>query len=201
MDNTTKTIKELYEKYGLESEDIFPHRHFTIITRQGIEKIEAKAKIKLDLKELEVSPTYCAMKCTATLDGQEPVVMFSSAINDSRLKMKNCQSTYLLEVAQKRAISRAVLKLCGFYTLGHFGEDEAEDFKKATPTDTQIDGLEIKRIIEELKTDTCTEDRAKEIYIHYQAKYEKDTKWGAILDVVLSEFGSVDFDLVLDGEL
>ena len=40
MDNTTKTIKELYEKYGLESEDIFPHRHFTIITRQGIEKIE-----------------------------------------------------------------------------------------------------------------------------------------------------------------
>ena len=80
MDNTTKTIKELYKKYGLESEDIFPHKHFTIITRQGIEKIEAKANIKLDLQTEVVSPTYCAMKCTATLDGQEPVVMFSSAI-------------------------------------------------------------------------------------------------------------------------
>ena len=194
MDNSTKTIKELYEKYGLESEDIFPHKHFTIITRQGIEKIEAKANIKLDLQTEVVSPTYCAMKCTASIEGKEPVVMYASALNDSRLKMKNCQSTYLLEMAQKRAISRAVLKLCGFYTLGHFGEDEAEDFKKATPTDTQIDGLEIKRIIEELRTDTCTEDRAKEIYTHYQAKYEKDTKWGAILDVVLKEFGEIDFD-------
>ena len=192
MDNTTQTIKELYKKYGLESEDIFPHKHFTIITRQGIEKIEAKAKIKLDLQTEVVSPTYCAMKCTASIDGQEPVVMYASALNDPKLKMKNCQSTYLLEMSQKRAISRAVLKLCGFYTLGHFGEDEAEDFKKATPTDTQIDGLEIKRIIEELKTDTCSEGRAKEIYIHYQAKYEKDTKWGAILDVALSEFDMVE---------
>jgi len=189
MDNTTKTIKELYKKYGLESEDIFPHRHFTIITRQGIEKIEAKAKIKLNLQTEVVSPTYCAMKCTASIDGQEPVVMYASALNDPKLKMKNCQSTYLLEMSQKRAISRAVLKLCGFYTLGHFGEDEAEDFKKATPTDTQIDGLEIKRIIEELKTDTCTLERAREITSIYDEKYKKDTKWGAILDVAIHEYG------------
>ena len=163
---------------------------------------EAFSGVSLYLEDKAVSPTYCAMKCTASIDGQEPVVMYASAINDSRLKMKNCQSTYLLEMAQKRAISRAVLKLCGFYTLGHFGEDEAEDFKKATPTDTQIDGLEIKRIIEELRTDTCTLDRAKEIYIHYQAKYEKDTKWGAVLDVVLKEFdlGQDFFDL-MDGEV
>ena len=192
MDNTTKTIKELYKKYGLESEDIFPHKHFTIITRQGIEKIEAKAKIKLDLQTEVVSPTYCAMKCTASIEGKEPVVMYASAINDPKLKMKNCQSTYLLEMSQKRAISRAVLKLCGFYTLGHFGEDEAESFQKATPTDTQIDGLEIKRIIEELRNDSCTLERAKEIWVHYQAKCDKDTKWGAILDVALSEFDMVE---------
>jgi hypothetical protein len=194
MDNTTKTIKELYEKYGLESEDIFPHKHFTIITRQGIEKIEAKAKIKLDLKEIEVSPTYCAMKCTASIEGKEPVVMFGSALNDPKLKMKNCQSTYLLEMSQKRSISRAVLKLCGFYTLGHFGEDEADDFKKATPTDTQRDGLEIKRIIEELRDDSCTLERAREIYTHYNSKYERDAKWGAILDVALHEYGELDME-------
>jgi hypothetical protein len=194
MDNTTQTIKELYKKYGLESEDIFPHKHFTIITRQGIEKIEAKAKIKLNLQTEVVSPTYCAMKCTASIDGQEPVVMYASALNDPKLKMKNCQSTYLLEMSQKRAISRAVLKLCGFYTLGHFGEDEAESFQKATPTDTQIDGLEIKRIIEELRLDSCTLERAREIYIHYQEKYNKDTKWGAILDVALHEYGQLDME-------
>ena len=190
MDNTTKTIKELYKKYGLESEDIFPHKHFTIITRQGIEKIEAKANIKLDLQTEVVSPTYCAIKCTASIDGKEPVVMYASALNDPKLKMKNCQSTYLLEMAQKRSTSRAVLRLCGFYTLGHFGESESDEFKRAVPTDTQIDGLEIKRIIEELRTDACNEDRAREIYLHYNEKYEKDSKWGAILDVALSEFGT-----------
>ena len=190
MDNTTKTIKELYKKYGLESEDIFPHKHFTIITRQGIEKIEAKANIKLDLQTEVVSPTYCAIKCTASIDGKEPVVMYASALNDPKLKMKNCQSTYLLEMAQKRSTSRSVLKLCGFYTLGHFGESESDEFKRAVPTDTQIDGLEIKRIIEELRTDACKEDRAREIYLHYNEKYEKDSKWGAILDVALSEFGT-----------
>ena len=31
---------------------------------------------------------------------------------------------------KKRAMSRAVLKLTGFYELGVFGEDESEDFKK-----------------------------------------------------------------------
>ena len=31
---------------------------------------------------------------------------------------------------EKRAMSRAVLKLTGFYELGVFGEDESEDFKK-----------------------------------------------------------------------
>ena len=37
-------------------------------------------------------------------------------------------------------------------------------------------------------------DLKNEIYTHYQAKYEKDTKWGAVLDVVLKEFGEIDFD-------
>jgi hypothetical protein len=33
-------------------------------------------------------------------------------------------------MAEKRAMSRAVLKLTGFYELGIFGEDESESFKK-----------------------------------------------------------------------
>jgi len=33
-------------------------------------------------------------------------------------------------MAEKRAMSRIVLKVCGFYELGVFGEDESEDFKR-----------------------------------------------------------------------
>ena len=39
-------------------------------------------------------------------------------------------SWYVAEMAEKRAMSRAVLKLTGFYELGVFGEDESESFKK-----------------------------------------------------------------------
>jgi hypothetical protein len=42
----------------------------------------------------------------------------------------NCNTWYVMEMAEKRAMSRAVLKLTGFYELGVFGEDESEDFKK-----------------------------------------------------------------------
>ena len=197
-------LKELYKKYGLQPEDMFPHQHYTIITRQGIEKIEAKANITVEYEHLTVTPTYCAMKCTASIEGKDPVVMYASALNDPRLKLKNCTNTYLLEMAQKRSLSRSVLKLCGFYTLGHYGEDESDAFTKATPTQTQIDGLEIKRINEELKTDTCTLERAQEIYDHYNALYllsdGSGMKWGAIIDVALQQFGADINDKGVDNE-
>ena len=33
-------------------------------------------------------------------------------------------------MAEKRALARAVLKLCGAYKHGVYGEDEADDFKQ-----------------------------------------------------------------------
>jgi hypothetical protein len=38
-----------------------------------------------------------------------------------------------MEMAEKRALSRVVLKLTKLYALGVFGEEEAEDFKKSKP--------------------------------------------------------------------
>ena len=38
-----------------------------------------------------------------------------------------------MEMAEKRAMSRAVLKLTGFYELGVFGIDESEEFLKSQP--------------------------------------------------------------------
>ena len=43
---------------------------------------------------------------------------------------KNTTNAYPIAMAEKRAMSRAVLKLTGFYAEGHFGEDEADDFKR-----------------------------------------------------------------------
>ena len=55
---------------------------------------------------------------------------FGSALKGVDFKTGNTNSWYVIEMAEKRAMSRAVLKLTGFYELGVFGEDESEDFKK-----------------------------------------------------------------------
>ena len=52
-------------------------------------------------------------------------------LKGNTFKDGNTNTWYVLEMAEKRAMSRAVLKLTGFYELGVFGEDEAEDFKKS----------------------------------------------------------------------
>ena len=124
-------LKDLYLKYGLEKTDMFPHAHYTIIKREGIEKIEAISKIKVEYKLHACTETYCAVECITTLKGKPPIVMFASAMNSKN--GKSCNNFYLLEMAQKRALSRSILKNCGFYTLGHYGEDEAEDFSKSNP--------------------------------------------------------------------
>ena len=43
---------------------------------------------------------------------------------------KNSKNNYMAEMAEKRALARAVLKICGAYKHGVYGEDEADDFKQ-----------------------------------------------------------------------
>ena len=40
-------LVELYKKYGLEKEDVFNHQHYVIITRTGIDKIQAIEQIEI----------------------------------------------------------------------------------------------------------------------------------------------------------
>ena len=46
-----------------------------------------------------------------------------------------------MAMAEKRAMSRAVLKLVGLYELGVFGEDEADDFSKAKNSQSTSNNL------------------------------------------------------------
>ena len=41
----TELIKEKYNKYNLEPSDVFKHQHYIIITRSGIDKIQALENI------------------------------------------------------------------------------------------------------------------------------------------------------------
>ena len=59
-----------------------------------------------------------------------PIQTFGSALKGKSYQDGNTNSWYVMEMAEKRALSRAVLQLTGFYELGVFGEDESEEFKK-----------------------------------------------------------------------
>tara|TARA_Y100001951_G_C11128231_1_gene176731 strand:+ start:72 stop:458 length:387 start_codon:yes stop_codon:yes gene_type:complete len=125
----TEILKEKYIKYNLTKDDVFKHQHYIIITRSGIEKIQALENIHINYDVIKCEPNFASVKATAIKD-QNTIQTFGSALKGSNFKDGNTNTWYVLEMAEKRAMSRAVLKLTGFYELGVFGEDESEDFKK-----------------------------------------------------------------------
>ncbi len=125
-------LLELYKKYDLTKDDVFKHQHFVIITRSGIEKIIAKEHMTLTYDVIKCEPNFAVVKAYAYISSMPNTTIetFGSALKGSSFKDSNCNTWYVMEMAEKRAMSRACLKLTGFYKLGVFGEDESEDFKK-----------------------------------------------------------------------
>ena len=127
MNTRSKTdmLNDLYKKYELHKSDTFKSpQGWTIITRSGIDKIQAVANIDIEYEMVEYTPAEsAAVKATANWNNR-----ILSTFGEAN--PKNCRQSYVLAMAEKRAMSRIVLKLTGFYALGAFGEDESEDFKK-----------------------------------------------------------------------
>jgi hypothetical protein len=138
MDKEKLTV--LYKKYELTPEDIYKHKHYLIITRQGIDKIQAKEKINITYEAIKCEPAFCVVKAIAKKIQETTVAIetFGSAKYGGKVQNEQGKwidegtttTWYVMEMAEKRAMSRAVLKLTGFYELGVFGEDESEEFKK-----------------------------------------------------------------------
>jgi hypothetical protein len=126
----TEKIKEKYHHYKLEKEDVFKHQQgYLIITRSGIEKIQAIENIVINYDVINCEANFCVVKATAN-KGEASIQTFGSALKGESFKDGNTNTWYVMEMAEKRAKSRAILQLTGMYSLGVFGEDESEDFKR-----------------------------------------------------------------------
>ena len=121
-------LKALYEKYDLKPSDVYKHKHYVIITRSGVEKIAIKADIAVTYDVIKCEKDFCVVKAIALFNDMQ-LETFGSALHGD-FKSGNTNSWYVMEMAEKRALSRAVLKATGFYQLGVFGEDESEEFKR-----------------------------------------------------------------------
>lgn len=128
MATNREKIAKLYKHYKLTPDEVFKHQHYTIITRAGIDKIQGVEKIKIHYDVIECKPEFAVVKANAEKEGTA-IQTFGSALKGD-YKSGNCNTWYVMEMAEKRAMSRAVLKLTGFYELGVFGEDESDDFKR-----------------------------------------------------------------------
>jgi len=126
-------LLDLYKKYELEKTDVYKHQHYVIITRQGIEKIAAKENIAISYEVVKCEPNFAVVKAYAKkvcVVKEVQIETFGSALKGANYKDGNCNSWYVMEMAEKRALSRSVLKLTGFYQLGVYSEDESDDFKR-----------------------------------------------------------------------
>ena len=134
MAKNVEMMMKLFTEYGLTKEDTFKHQHYSIITRGGIDKIQAKANVVIDYEVIKCEPKFAVLKATAKFDDRT-IQTFGEAAPD------NCKNTYYMAMAEKRAMSRAVLKLVGLYELGVFGEDEADDFSKSKNSQSTSNNL------------------------------------------------------------
>jgi len=124
-------LKELYEKYNLVLKSDFwtkkmGGKTFTIVTRSGIEKIQNQEQINVSYEAVVTEKDFAVVKAIASR-GNKQMETYSSALKGSG---GNCFTSYVVEMAEKRAFARAVLKLTDFYQENVFGEDESDDFKQ-----------------------------------------------------------------------
>ena len=130
MATNSELLRELFVENGLiKDEDTFDlkfgSRKTTIITRSGIEKIQYHNKITVEFKEVSMEPDFVVVKAVAySQDPNDRMESYGEA------SPQNTTQKYPVAMAEKRALSRVVLKVAGFYKYGVMGQDESEDFKR-----------------------------------------------------------------------
>ena len=137
MKNKDMLVK-LYKKYNLTPKDIFKSPlGFTIINRSGIDKIQAVAQIEINysLEKVSDDNKYVVIKAigimNSKIDSEGDILKESKRIETyGESSPQNTRNQYPIAMAEKRAMSRCVLKLTGFYELGVYGEDEVNEIEK-----------------------------------------------------------------------
>ena len=123
-------LARLFTTNGLVKEDVYKDkRGFVIITRTGIDKIISNRGIQLQYEPIVMERDWVVLRCTAQMVknkdiGQTVVESFGEASKENTMGLSG---KFPVAMAEKRAKSRAVLMLTGFYEQGIYGQDEMTD--------------------------------------------------------------------------
>lgn len=133
MKENLEHLRKLYSDCDLSPSDIRKEKRFNkesnkeesfvLITRTGIEKIIAKKQICYNVDLVDVGAKHAVVKviCWMKNEINSFVQTLSSATPE------NCKFPYYPEMAEKRAIARAVIKLTQGASLGLLSDEELND--------------------------------------------------------------------------
>ena len=123
-------MNNLIKDNGLiPKEDVFSKpKQWAIIKLTGIEKIQQRLNIRVTFESVVIEKDFAVIKATAT--GRYDSVQSYGSATKGKHPDGNVSHAYLVEMSEKRAKARAVLKLCGAYKHGVYSEDESEEFKQ-----------------------------------------------------------------------
>jgi len=195
MAENKQALAELYRKYNLGKDDIFKHRlGFVIITRTGIEKIQMSIglQVEFDIVQMSDDHKHVVIKDTGSID-ETMIQTYGEASPD------NNKMGYPVAMAEKRALSRIVLKAAGLYAEGVYGEDEADDFRdrkgstqvqvqEQKPTATET--YDLNSVIEGAK-DKLAQGKANPIQVkswYEGVKAQMDDNQRARMEEILSQY-------------
>ena len=122
-----EALARLFTANGLVKEYVYKDkRGFVIITRTGIDKIVSNRGIHLEYEPIVMQKDWVVLRCTALMTkgkdiGQTRVESFGESSNENTMGLAG---KFPVAMAEKRAKSRAVLMLTGFYEQGVYGQDE-----------------------------------------------------------------------------
>ena len=121
-----KILNTLYKDNSLTKEDVYKDkRGFTIITRSGIEQIQWNNNIEVVFDVISYEVGNVILKATSFQDGIKKCETFGSASKE------NCFQKFPVEIAEKRALARIIIKTMGLTNT--LGKDEV-DYQKQNKT-------------------------------------------------------------------
>lgn len=122
-------LRRLFTENNLVEEDVYKDkRGFVIITRSGIDKIVSKQGITIAYEVVKLDKEMVVFKAVASMEGKngKPRNMMSFG-ESAENNLMGGGKKFPVAMAEKRAMSRVVLKIAGFYEHGVFGQDEMAD--------------------------------------------------------------------------
>tara|TARA_R110000744_G_scaffold95090_1_gene183815 strand:- start:3372 stop:4022 length:651 start_codon:yes stop_codon:yes gene_type:complete len=186
-------LRVLYDEFNLVKEDHFQSSHMIILTRTGVEKIQSGMGIDVSFEVVRCEPDFCVLKAIA-IKGDKRIESFGSAKHGKSAGMSGdgtVRMWYVMEMAEKRALARAVLKLADLYQHGFMSQDENDtDFK--APTASVRRGQKVNALQNEINSNEneISLVRAQEIYqeINGELELEPESYLGPVMNTLLDNF-------------